>query len=488
MKIRSGALVLAFAGAVSLGACSDVFVPDFDNPAQQDYAVIKTRAQLQSRAIGLLDNDRQTHDFQILLDETIGRDVYRLDGAESRYITTPLGPTPMNNVNFVGTSIYTGPYRTIRDANLLIGAVEASEAASPTPLTAEEKSGTAGYAQTIAALQYMRVMEQRDTVGAPIVGPVDADGLYAFHCKKDVLMEASRLLSAGRDSLAAAGTSAFPFELPSGFTGFDTPATFIQFNWALAARNYVYLAFQANTGTPIAAYLDSAQLALDNSFYAPSGSLDLGVYHNYSSASGDYANPNFDQSVYRINPRVVYESEGVTVTVDGNGDTIAVNAPDLRVQQKVELDPTNNCKAVRDASSCFLDKGINTSSSTPIPLIRNDELHLLQAEVYWGRNTAGTDAQALAIVNDVRQRGGGFGTPLAIADHGTLLREILRQKRYQLLFQSPSRWVDYRMFGILNELGQERELDPVPNFRTPVAEVFARKVSQPEDIPRVCNP
>jgi len=486
MKMRSGALLVALAGLAGLAACSDAFVPDFDNPAQEDYAVIQTRDQLQSRAVGLLDNDRQTHDFQILIDETIGRDVYRLDGAESRYITTPLGPMPVGNTNFIGAGIYAIPYRTIRDANLLISAVTASTNASPTPLTDEEKAATVGWARTIQALQYMRIIEQRDTVGAPIVGTVDANGLAPFHCKNDVLIEASRLLGLGRDQLEAAGTTDFPFEIPgTGFSGFDTPATFLQFNWALAARNYVYLAFQGGRDTPNLTYLDSAQLALDNSFYDPSGSFDLGVFHNYSSASGDYPNPNFDQSVYRINPRVVYESEGVTVTVDGNGDTIAVNAPDLRVQQKVELDPTNNCRAVRDAGSCFLDKGINTAPSTPIPLIRNDELHLLQAEVLWGQ---GDIQGALDIANDVRNRAGGFATPLVITDADDVLREVLKQKRYQLLFQSPSRWVDMRMFGFLNEMGQEREEDPITNFRTPVAEVFARNVTTPEEITKVCNP
>ena len=63
------------------------------------------------------------------------------------------------------------------------------------------------------------------------------------------------------------------------------------------------------------------------------------------------------------------------------------------------------------------------------------------------------------------------GTPQGQSD---VLREILKQKRYQLLFTSPSRHVDYRMFGILSELGQERGNEPVSVLRLPQTELDAR--------------
>ena len=56
------------------------------------------------------------------------------------------------------------------------------------------------------------------------------------------------------------------------------------------------------------------------------------------------------------------------------------------------------------------------------------------------------------------------------------MREILKQKRYSLLFESGDRLVDYRMFGIYAEMGQELQ-PPVPGPQVipfPSAEANAR--------------
>jgi hypothetical protein len=64
----------------------------------------------------------------------------------------------------------------------------------------------------------------------------------------------------------AAGGGAFPFALPSGFTGFETPATFVLFNRALRARVAVYTGDYAGALT-----------ALAGSFLNTGGPLDQGV-------------------------------------------------------------------------------------------------------------------------------------------------------------------------------------------------------------------
>lgn len=43
-------------------------------------------------------------------------------------------------------------------------------------------------------------------------------------------------LDAAAAQLTSAGSAVFPFRRTTGFIGFDTPATFLQFNRALAAR------------------------------------------------------------------------------------------------------------------------------------------------------------------------------------------------------------------------------------------------------------
>ena len=460
MKTRFLALALA---AVTLGACDDSFVPDFNNPNELDYTVFTSRDGLQSAATGLADGDRQLLDFQVLIQETIGRDVYRIDGSEPRYITSPLGSQNVSRTNFIGAAIWTGPYANIRTARLLIAGSDSSSFAL-NPLTDAEKAGVRGYAKTLIALQYIRLIEVRDTVGVPIV--VDDDVVPdPIRCKPVVLDYVSALLDTAATDLAAAGT-AFAFELPAGFAGFDTPAGMLQFNRGLKAKNEIYRAFE-NYGIDQsidAAALGLAQEALSASFYNPTGDFNAGVYHVYSTSAGEYSNPNFGPSIMRINPRVVAEAD----------------PGDLRVPAKVNIDPTsvanNEIGGSLDVPSGYLDK-VNASPVTPLPILSNAELILLPAEIFWGQ---GRYAEALAQSNLVRSSAQGGGLAARVINVGTpegqgeVLREILKQKRYQLLFTSPSRHVDYRMFGILNELGQERGNDPVSVLRLPQTELDAR--------------
>jgi hypothetical protein len=152
---------------------------------------------------------------------------------------------------------------------------------------------------------------------------------------------------------------------------------------------------------------------------------------------------------------------------------------DRRVQDKVDLNyAPADCKVVSTTYSCFIDK-VNSTDQHPLPIIRNDELALIKAQLLWGR---GQYQQALDIVNLFRLAA-GFAVPKTLADFGgadtpaeqlDVMREILKQKRYQLLFESPSRFVDFRMFGIMNDFGKERGNDPIPVFPFPSAETLAR--------------
>jgi hypothetical protein len=254
-----------------------------------------------------------------------------------------------------------------------------------------------------------------------------------------VLAYVVALLDSAAADLAAGGAS-FPFQLSSGFSAngaFDTPAGFRRFVRGLAAKALVYQGFAsyARTGAADATSLTAALRALDESFVDPAGSLRDGVYHAYSTASGDLPNGNFDLSVYRANPKVLAEAE----------------PGDARLA-KLRRDPSLR-KANADSSVISDIVFTNlTGPTSPLPILTNEELILVRAEALWGLQR---DAEALALVNTIRQRAGNLPPKPAFAAHGDLLREILKQKRYSLLFESGDRLVDYRMFGIFPELGLE---------------------------------
>jgi hypothetical protein len=111
----------------------------------------------------------------------------------------------------------------------------------------------------------------------------------------------------------------------------------------------------------------------------------------------------------------------------------------------------------------------------PIAVLRNEELVLMRAQILWGLNR---DAEAIQMINLVRQAAGlAPVTAASFANHGALLRGILKEKRYSLLFETAARWVDYRMFGILNELGTELGNAPIPRLPIPQNEADARSGS-----------
>jgi starch-binding outer membrane protein, SusD/RagB family len=458
MRIRYTVVLL---GALALGACKDATRPDLNNPSVGDFSTITDRSQVQALATGVLFGDRGQIGNQILYGETMGRDGYRLTGSEPRYVTELLGPA-INSSDFLGGALW--PYGSVRLSNIGISGVTNAPAAILSP---EEQQATLGYLRTIKALLYLRIVEMHDTTGAPINVDIPAtDPPAPLSCANDVRNYIAALLDSAATNLSAGGSS-FPFVLSPGFSGFDDPASFLTFNRALAAKTDIYIAFRnyAASGSIDAAALTAASDALAASFMTQDAAqLDAGPAHNYSTNSGDATNPLFESpssTVYRANPRVVTEAD----------------PGDQRVATKI-ISGSPITQSGLTSSYIYV---VYTSPSSPISIITNKELLLMKAEVLWGQ---GDYPGALALSNFVRVNDGGltaktttdFGSDL----QGNLLNEILKQKRYSLLWQSADRLVDSRLFGKLNGsappagVGQERSFDPLQNFPIPFNESSAR--------------
>jgi starch-binding outer membrane protein, SusD/RagB family len=453
-------------GALALGACSLPDEANLNNPSANDFSVITDLPHLQALVTGVVRGDRVQNENEIIYGETMGRDAMRLTGSEPRFVTELLGPSSIDPSDFLGGALW--PYATVRLANIGLHGI----AGAPSGLlNAQDKPATLGFVQTIKALILLRVVESHDTTGAPIDVDIDPTGpLAALRCKNDVLAYLAALLDTAATNLAAGGGT-FPFQLPAGFAGFDSPATFRQFNRGLAAKVDVYLAFRDYaplgpvTGTPDAVFLDSAQAALTASFMtADATKLDLGPAHVYSPASGDALSGLWDQGLaktaFRANPRVITDAA----------------TGDLRVARKV--DSSFATIGVAGYSSKYVFT-LYPGATTPTPILTNKELLLLQAEVNWGK---GAYATALAEANFIRTNDGGLAAETSVAPD-SVLNSILYEKRYSLLWQSGSRWLDARMFGKLNSspppVGVGAEQEPAPgqpyrNFPIPFNEAAAR--------------
>jgi hypothetical protein len=91
-----------------------------------------------------------------------------------------------------------------------------------------------------------------------------------------------------------------------------------------------------------------------------------------------------------------------------------------------------------------------------IPIIRNEELVLLYAEV---KAQLGPLSDAVTAINRIRNAAGltNYG---GATDKNSLITEILKQRRYSL-YGEGHRWVDLRRYGLLAQLPIDRAGDDV---------------------------
>lgn len=445
MRLARTISALAVLGVVS--ACKDLVVPDYNNTSLDDLVANPTPTKVAQAAQGLMLGTRVGMGAQngyISLLGILGRESYNFDAADPRFITEMvIGPLDGGSPAF-GGNLFAGPYRNIRNANLVLGAVEGVLGMSP-----EQKAAVRGFAKTIQALDYLHVINTRDDLGAPLDVNIDPIGTPApIATKPAVFAYISTLLDEAQTDLLAGGT-AFPFSLSPGFAGFNTPATFVRFNRALKARVEAYLGNYA-----------AALTAVNASFIDPAAPLTLGVYHSYSTGSGDTQNALLDPTGRAIvaNPSIVTDAQ---TKPDGTRDN--------RVLQKVAqlAEP----RVVQDITTDYVFSIYNTNV-TPIPIIRNEELILLRAEArYFTTDPVG----ALNDINFIRTNSGGLAPrgPFLNADDFTT--ELLLQRRYSLLFEGGHRWIDARRFGRLATLPNALPSHTIMSrFPFPESECLAR--------------
>jgi starch-binding outer membrane protein, SusD/RagB family len=446
MRVTSSIAMVAVLFFTS--ACKDLVVPDYNNTSLDDLSNNPTPTKIQQASQGLLVGTRVGIGEQngyISLLGIVGRESYNFDPADPRFITEMLvGPLDGGSPAF-GGNLFAAPYRNIRNANILLGAVD-----KVVGLSAQQKSAVQGFAKTIQALDYLNVINTRDDLGAPLdvnIGPTDDPAPLV--AKAAVFTQISTLLDEGLTALNAGG-AAFPFSLSPGFAGFATPAEFVEFNRALKARVEVYRGNYA-----------AALTALNASFLDTSAPLTLGVYHSYSTGSGDTPNNLFDP-----NGRAILAHPSIVTDAEARPG----GAPDARVVAKV----TTAVDAPRTVQGVTTDYmfSIYNSNDAPIPIIRNEELILLRAEA---RFFTGDVLGALNDINLIRTTSGGLASRGAFLSNNDFIAELLKQRRYSLLFEGGHRWIDTRRFGLLASLPRALPSHTVPSrFPFPEAECLAR--------------
>jgi hypothetical protein len=412
-------------------SCEFEEVIDQDGPSVDGVSVEASKGQLNELVVGVESTTRNGLGVEVSASGTMARELYLFD-ADPRNTSDLLGKngTPLDNNSFYSTSQWGGNYRAIKNANLLIDAVNNTSAVNDA-----ERSGYLGYAKTVIAYELIQVLKAYNKARVDVSDPDNLGPLLDF----DPAIAAIRaMLNEANGNLQNAGDS-FVFSLSDGFEGYDTPATFSQFNRAAAAVAAVYAGDGAGAIT-----------ALNASYFDLTGDLTMGPKHTFGLGGNDQANP-----VFRVPSTDDFPNNGDQIIVHDSWLADA-EVGDTRVTSKTapRPDPT----ASQDGLTGVNETRLYATNTSEIDMIRNEELILVFAEA---SILAGALPNAEAALNVIRNQYtiGDFG---GATDAASLTTEMLNQRRYSLWSEN-HRMFDLRRYSLSNTLPIDRAGDQIFN-------------------------
>jgi hypothetical protein len=399
----------------------------------EDLTANANKFQLSNVVTGTEAGIRNNMDFYLDVTGLIGREMYRFAGSEPRYTSEVLGSgsATLNNNTFYLLNPWNARYRVVKNCNILIQA-----ATNSTLITAAERKGFLGFAKTIKAHQLLLNLNLTYTNGIRLQVE-DPDHMGPIVNYTESLTAIAAMLDEAKADLTGA---AIVFNLSEGFDGFKDAAGLIKFNRAIAARVAVYRQQWA-----------AALTALNESFFDLNGSFNTGIYSVFSSGPNDQLNPAFFPQDNTGEVRVAHPSYAANIV--GGDDRIA----------KATL---RSSAASSDNLTSDRDVWVYTSSTAPMPIIRNEELILIYAEA---KIQLTQIPDAIVALNRIRT---GHNMPVYSGGigHDALITEMLYQRRYSLFFEG-HRWVDMRRYNRLAQLPLDRAGDDVwEKFPLPLTE------------------
>ncbi|HSD31424.1 MAG TPA: RagB/SusD family nutrient uptake outer membrane protein [Gemmatimonadales bacterium] len=430
MRLLNGFSALCLGGALVVGACNF----DISNPnAPTEIGNGADAAHVAAAMEGMLIGTRVDVPNWILKAAILGREGYRIDPADPRFISELITAPQLDPSNGAfGGGQWQAEYAAIRSGYNVLNVIGTAL------ITNEQKEGVIGFTQTMQAYAYMMVLfaHTQDSIPIDVNRPL-TDPPAPFVSNSAAWDHVVSLLDSAKTHLLAAG-GAFSFALPPGLGDFNTPAGFLQVNRALLARANLYRAGMF----ACASCYDDALTALGESFVDTLASLGLGAYFDFSPNSGDIANGLSQLPSSAIN--LVHPSLRDSLAVNGGSDA--------RFTAKATNRGGAACDPIATSRCSDLSWIRYPSPSSPIPIIRNEELILIRAEAN-NNKTARDAAAAAADINFIRVNSGGLAANggLAGATQQAVEDEILIQRKYSLLYEG-LRWTDMRRTGRLNQL------------------------------------
>jgi hypothetical protein len=190
-------LVTVAAIAVVAG-CEDVTVPNYNNPSVDALTSSPTPSVVNTATSGLLVLYRAATAAEGWQMGSLGREAYNLLQAEARnllgYYAGPIVPG-----GFVQDLGWSNAYTNLRQIQSILTAVDKVSGYS-----AAQKEAVKGFVQTIAAMELLRQIKIRDTIGIIVDIPADPHSLGTVVGKDAVLARIADMLDSARTHLQPA--------------------------------------------------------------------------------------------------------------------------------------------------------------------------------------------------------------------------------------------------------------------------------------------
>jgi len=404
----------------SLPSCKKEY-GNLNSPTIDDYTSNASKDQLDGLVVGALSGMRNNDGIYFDAVGVIGRDIYRFSSADPRYTTELLGTTPLDNTGFYLTNPWASRYRTVKNCNVII------DAASNTALiTDDEKKGYIGFAKTLKAFELLLNLNLTYTNGirVEVSDPNNLGPILGFD---ESIAAIASLLDEAQSDLNGA-TVVFP--LTDGFLGFKDAAGLTKFNRALAARVALYRK-----------QWNDALTDLNTSFFNLSANFYIGIYEVFGAGTGDQLNPAYFPQNQNGEVRLAHPSYAKDIQP---GD------------DRINKAPLRTTPASNSGLSSDRDVWVYTSSTAPIPIIRNEELILIYAEANIQNNNLSEGEKAINVIRN----GHGLPNYSGAVTKDALITEMLNQRRYSLFYEG-HRWVDMRRYDRLSQLPIDRTGDQV---------------------------
>ena len=422
--------------SIALFSCNKEY-GSLNGPAVEDYLKNASKDQLNGLVTGSLSGMRNNEGIYLDVVGVVGREMYRFSNADPRYVTELLGSgnTTLNNTGFYITNPWSSRYRAVKNCNVLIDA-----ATNSTLITDDERKGYLGFAKTLKAFELLMNLNLTYHNGIR-VDVADPENLGPVLGYDESIAAIASLLDEAKTDLNGA-TIVFP--LPGFEEGLNDAAGFTKVNRALAARIDVYRQQWSQALTD-----------LNESFFDLAGDLHTGAFEVFSTSSGDVLNPAFFPQNQNGEVRLAHPTY----------------IPDLQPgDDRINKATKRDLAASNSGLSSDRDIWVYTSSTAPIPIIRNEELILIYAEakIQLGSASDLNDAiNALNVIRNAHNLADFSGSMTQAA----LINEMLYERRYSLFYEG-HRWIDMRRYNRLDQLPIDRPEDDVwEEFPLPLTEL-----------------